>query len=241
MADIVWFSRLVKAHRRCCSRLVIGAEGRILNYVNGTWSKTLPYIFMIVAAFSRWPGLLPQNFSAFYALCFCAGVFFAPGMKWFLPLGTLFVTDLFLNVFYYKVAFHWFVLVNYVCFAGLIFMGGRFRPGTSFMRLLGSGILGAILFYLITNTIAWLFNPFNNPEYTKTFAGWLIALTKGTAGYPTTLEFFRNTLLSGGLFTALFAGAHKLAEAAESAREKESQDEKEEEPQGEPAPEEAKA
>ena len=66
------------------------------------------------------------------------------------------------------------------------------------------------MFYLITNTASWLFNPFHNPEYTKTIAGWIIALTKGTGGYPPTWEFFRNTLLSGGLFTALFAAAAKL-------------------------------
>ena len=36
--------------------------------------------------------------------------------------------------------------------------------------------------YLLTNTASWLFNPFANPEYTKDLAGWLIALTKGTAG-----------------------------------------------------------
>ena len=77
-------------------------------------------------------------------------------------------------------------------------------------------MLGAILFYLITNTAAWLFNPFHNPEYVKTFHGWLIALTRGTGGYPQTWEFFRNTFLSGGLFAGLFARAMKLAEAAEA-------------------------
>jgi len=102
-------------------------------------------------------------------------------------------------------------------------------------------VLGACLFYLLTNTAAWLFNPFGNPEYTKDLAGWLIALTKGTAGHPPTLEFFRNTLMSGGLFTALFAGASKLGEAAESAREKQSEEEQEDEPDAEPAPDEGKA
>ena len=88
--------------------------------------------------------------------------------------------------------------------------------------------MGAILFYLITNTASWLFNPFNNPEYTKTLAGWLTALTKGTAGWPQTWEFFRNTLLSGGLFTGLFVGAMKFSESvAESKQEAE---------QGEEAP-----
>lgn len=196
---------------------------------------------MAVAALSRWPGLLPQNFSAFYGLCFCAGVFFAPGMKWFLPLGTLLATDLVLNVFYYHASpLQPYLLINYICFAGIILMGIRFGPNASFFRLLSGGILGAVLFYLVTNTAAWLFNPFHNPEYVKNLAGWLIALTKGTGGYPTTLEFFRNTLLSGGLFTALFAGALKLSEAAESAREKKAE-EAEGDPEGETAPEEANA
>ena len=83
-------------------------------------------------------------------------------------------------------------------------------------------MLGAILFYLITNTAAWLFNPFGNPEYTKDLTGWLIALTKGTAGHPPTWEFFRNTLLSGGLFTGLFVGAMKLSEATQAEAEEES-------------------
>jgi hypothetical protein len=196
---------------------------------------------MLVAAFSRWPGLLPQNFSAVYALCFCAGAFFAPAMKWWLPMTMLVVTDFILNVFFYHVSpLQPYLLLNYVVYAGLIFMGSRFSPRASFVKLLSGGILGAILFYLITNTAAWLFNPYNNPEYTKNLAGWIIALTKGTGGWPTTLEFFRNTLMSGGLFTALFAGALKLSEAAESAREKETEEEPEE-AEGEPAPEEAKA
>ena len=70
--------------------------------------------------------------------------------------------------------------LNYVAYAVLFFLGRRFKPSSSFLGLLGGGVLGALLFYLITNTASWLLNPFNNPEYTKTLAGWLIALTKGT-------------------------------------------------------------
>ena len=122
--------------------------------------------------------------------------------------------------------------------------GRRFKPGDSWLKLLGGGLLGAVLFYLITNTAAWFFNPFGNPEYTKDLAGWLIAMTVGTkAGWLPTWEFFRNTLLSGGLFTGLFAGAMKLSESLESAREKELAAEAADEPEeSEPAqPEEAKA
>jgi hypothetical protein len=204
----------------------------------------LPLALMLVFALSRIPGMLPQNFSAAYALAFCAGVYFSGRLGWWLPLGTLLITDFGLNLYYrFYLGWHVFELpvlkyqiFNYVSYVVLIWLGRRFRPHSSFIGLLGGGILGALLFYLITNTASWLFNPFGNPEYTKTFVGWLTALIKGTAGWPQTWEFFRNTLLSGGLFTGLFVGAMKMTEAAESKREKEVPAEAEAEPEnGEPA------
>jgi hypothetical protein len=207
--------------------------------------QLLPWLFALVVALSRWPGLLPPNFSMVYALMFCAGVFF-PGRRGLaLPFGALLVTDLALNG-YYQFArgvdvFTWggvgYLACNYAGYFGLFWLGRRFRPQSPLLGLLGGGLLGALLFYLITNTAAWLLNPFHNPEYTKTLAGWIIALTKGVGGYPETWEFFRNTLLSGGLFTALF-GAAWQATAAESPQEK---GESAPEADGEPEPEEAKA
>jgi len=205
--------------------LVKPDQNAILQAVNINWHKWLPGMFMLLAAMSRWPGLFPPNFSAFYALAFCAGSFFPANIKWWLPLLTLVVSDVALNLYYYFGmginAFQWTQLINYGAFLAIVWFGSRFNPRASFLRLLSGGVVGAVLFYLITNTAAWLFNPFNNPEYTKDLAGLLIALTKGTGGYPTTLEFFRNTLLSGGLFTGLFAGAMKLTAAPETAEEKE--------------------
>jgi hypothetical protein len=194
---------------------------------------------MMVAALSRWPGIFPPNFSAFYALAFCAGAFFPPRMKWWLPLGTLLVTDLALNFFFYHTAPKIHQLVNYSVYAALIFFGSRFSHKSRFLHLFTGGIIGALVFYFLTNTAAWLFNPFGNPEYTKDLAGWITALTLGTKGHPTTLEFLRNTLLSGGLFTGLFAGAMKLTEAAESIREKGEETEPAKEPEAEAEPEEA--
>lgn len=201
------------------------------------WSKWLPYLFMALAAFSRWPGLFPPNFSAFYGLAFCAGAFFPRTIKWWLPLGTLVLSDIALNLYY---CFHLHInafkpaqLVNYAAFLGIIWFGARFSPRSSFVRLLAGGIVGAILFYLITNTASWL----ANPEYTKDLAGWIVALTKGTNGYPTTLEFFLRTLTSGGLFTGLFAGAMKLSAAPEPAEDKEAEPEPAPEPEPKESPE----
>ncbi|HMJ91078.1 MAG TPA: DUF6580 family putative transport protein [Candidatus Acidoferrum sp.] len=192
--------------------------------MNGKRNVWLIALLLIVFAITRWPGLMPPNFSAVYALVFCAGVFFRGGSAWWLPLVVLGVTDLALNCYYtfYKHfdAFQWYQLVNYPIYAGLIWFGRRFDPKRSIALLIGGSIIGALLFYVITNTAAWLFNPFGNPEYTKNIAGWIIALTKGTGSWPQTWEFFRNTLLSSGLFTALFAAAFKYSEHLESAAEK---------------------
>jgi hypothetical protein len=79
--------------------------------------------------------------------------------------------------------------------------------------------------------------------YAKTLAGWIQAITTGLPGYPPTWEFFRNTLLSGGIFSGLFAGAMKLTEpstSSESSREKEEEKEKEPAPVPEGEPTEAK-
>jgi hypothetical protein len=206
--------------------------------VSEKWKKLLPVAFIVLAALSRWPGLFRPNFSAFYGLAFCAGAFFPRSTKWWLPLGTLAVTDIALDFYYHSFSPEQFV--NYAVFAGLIWFGTRFNPRTPFLWLLSGGILGAVAFYLITNTASWLLNPFHNPEYTKDLAGWLIALTKGTHGYPPTTEFFWNSLLSGGLFTGLFAGAMKLT-APEPAEAKEPEEEPEPEPAGDEAPGDAKA
>jgi uncharacterized protein DUF6580 len=212
-------------------------------------NRWLPWIFVALFAVSRIPGLLPLNFSAAYAFAFCAGVYFPRKNSWWLPVLILFATDIGLN-FYYQHKYPddnvWSasnlanLAFNYVAYAALIFLGRRFRPQSSFASLLGGGIFGAILFYLITNTASWFFNPFHNPEYAKTFSGWLLALTKGINGWPTTLEFFRNTLLSGGLFTALFVAAAKLTAPAESPADKKA-GARDEDPETEEKPEELSA
>jgi hypothetical protein len=219
--------------------------------VKEKWNKLLPVLFVAVFALSRIPGLMPANFSVAYAFAFCAGVYFRGATAWWLPLGVMAATDIGLN-FYYQHANPdsnvWSapnlanLAFNYAAYAVLILLGRRFKPQSRFVALLGGGLLGAILFYLITNMASWFFNPFNNPEYSKNLAGWIIALTKGTGGYPSTWEFFRSTLLSGGLFTALFVAAEKLTAPAESPADKTAgAREPENETEAGESPEEAKA
>jgi hypothetical protein len=192
----------------------------------------LPLALMVSFALTRIPGVLPLNFSAAYALAFCAGVYLPARMAWWLPLSVLLLTDVSLNLFYYHAApVSGYLLMQYVGYATLILLGRQFRAGSSWLALLGGGLAGAVLFYLITNTASW----FQNPEYPKTLLGWIQALTTGLPGYPPTWTFFRNTMLSSGLFTGLFVGAMKLTEAREP------EEETETEPVEEVEPEESKA
>ena len=192
-------------------------------------------------AVSRWPGWLPPNFSAVYALMFCAGALLPQRGGIWVPLGLLAVTDIALN-FYYQFAKGlsvWtpssliFLSFNYVAYAGLFYVGRTTRPIADQLRhrlgsfghlarwltLTAGGVASAVLFYFITNTASWLFNPFGNPEYPRSIAGWITALTTGVKGFPQAWEFFRNSLLSSGLFAALFAGAWEFT-AAESPADK---------------------
>jgi hypothetical protein len=172
----------------------------------------LAILLLLVFAVTRWPGLLPENFSAAYALLFCAGVYFPGRFAWWLPLGTMLLSDILMNVlFYHTDPVGFYMLVNYLVYAAIVRLGRWFSPRTGWWWLLSGGLLGAILFYLVTNTLAWL----QIPVYAKTLAGWFQALTTGVPGYPPTWQFFRNTLLSSGLFTGLFVGAMKLSAAAE--------------------------
>ena len=195
----------------------------------------LPLVLMLVFAASRWPGMLPQNFSAAHALLFCAA-FWLPGwMGWVLPLATIIVTDILLNLFQYnasvfdpRLVTNWMILALFVVLAK--WLARRRSYGRGFLGTL----LGALLFYLVSNTVSWMVNP----AYAKTIAGWVQALTVGLPGFPPTWVFGLKSLLGTGLFTGLFAGAMKWSEALDATEpEPELADEEEVETPSEPAPE----
>lgn len=205
---------------------------------NRAW---LVVLLVTVFAVSRYPGLLPANFSVAYALVFCSGVYLRGSLGWWLPLVVMLATDLALDAYYscqgssvWNLNTLEWMAFQYVAYALILLLGRAFRPNSHFLGLLGGGILGAFLFYFITNTAAWLVNP----AYPHNLPGWLTALTKGMDGYPSTLSFFLKTLFSGGLFTALFTAAEKLtaeSPADKTAGAREPADESGASPEPEPA------
>jgi hypothetical protein len=202
-------------------RLAEARVGVSCSPVNKKSNPWLTVLLLAVFVVSRWPGLLPVNFSVVYGLVFCCGAFHRR-FAWWLLLSVMLATDIGLNLFYYQtVIFSDYQAVNYLAYLALYFLGRQFNTRSSLPKLVGGGLLGAVIFYIVTNTAAWL----QNPEYAKTLSGWFQALTVGTSGWPETWKFFRNTLLSGGLFTGLIAWALQSTEAPEPEVKKETEEE----------------
>ena len=130
----------------------------------------MPLVLMLVFVASRWPGMLPQNFSAAHALLFCAA-FWLPGwMGWVLPLATIIVTDILLNLFHYSMPVMVpELVVNWMILALFVVLAKWLAKRRSYGRVFLGTLLGALLFYLVSNTVSWLVNP----VYAKTIAGWV--------------------------------------------------------------------
>jgi len=176
--------------------------------------RALPFIvFVIVLGFARIFGAMTSdsfvNFQPLGALLFCGMALFGwrglilPAIAW---LITLPLTNIAQGYVWYST-----ILTPLLGFAAMIALARLFknaRPGKLF---LGS-LAGAIVFYLVTNTLSWV----SDPLYaTKSFATWVQALTVGLPQYAIpTWVFFRNALFAQGLFTGLFLLATRTAPLA---------------------------
>jgi len=169
--------------------------------------KWLPlFVFVVILGAARIVGAItPENLpnlQPFGALFFCGMAFYgvkwlwAPALAWFLtyPLTSA------LNGYGWSAQ----LLVTVVGFAAIVGLA-RFFKGKSFGKIFLGSLGAAVIFYLLTNTLSWAFDP----GYAKSLQGWSQALFSGLPGYPPTWTFFRNSLISQGVFT----GAFLLAQA----------------------------
>ncbi len=177
------------------------------------------------------------NFAPFAAIAFCGAVYFRDKRLWLLPFAGLCLTDLYVNWFYareYGYHLEWTGYVaRVISFAAGLGLGWWVSTRKSWLWLLNGSLLGALLFYFITNTLSWWSDAF----YAKTLAGWWQALTIGHPEYPPTIYFFRNTLFGDLMFTGLFAGVMEWI--AKRNEEPSLLDNEEEETEGEEKPVEA--
>lgn len=141
------------------------------------------------------------NLSPLAAMALCAGAFFP--RKWGLaaPLVAQVASDAiihFLRPHPFNLGYSLLLLGHCAILLGL---GWIVRRHFSVLRLLGASLLGSILFYLISNTASFWYDP----AYAKNLAGWAQALTTGVPGYPPTYLFFFKSTGGDLFFTALIS------------------------------------
>ena len=152
------------------------------------------------------PGL--PNFAPLMALAFCGALFLPGALAFVVPFGALLLSDLLLNLHYGVSLLSSGELVRYACYGIAVACGlAARRTHASPLPVLGLVTANSLLFYLVTNTAAWI----GNTSYPQTFAGLLQSLTVGLPGFPPTWTFFRNSLASDLVFAAVFLAALHLA------------------------------
>jgi hypothetical protein len=158
-------------------------------------------LYRVCYALAGSPGAW-ANFSPLAAILLCSAAYLPRRFIILACLGPLIAADLFLNAHYHASIIDAEMVSRYFCFGLILLLGYAVRKQQQYKVLLlfGSTIAGSCLFYLVTNTTTWI----STADYAKTLAGWWQALTIGEPGFPPTLLFFRNTLVSDLFFTALF-------------------------------------
>ena len=176
-------------------------------------------LFLFIVAYRTAPLFLPEgswnaalNISPVSAVALCGAVYFRGHARWLVPFSSLFAADCLLNTFGYRVpVFSGEMLVRYCAVAAVSALGFMVRKhAESSVRLpslIVASTFGSFIFYITTNTAAWA----ANPAYAPTLEGLLQSLTNGLPGYPSTLWFYRQTLIGDMLFTLIFAGSVTLA------------------------------
>lgn len=165
--------------------------------------RFLPFVvFAIVLGLARVIGAMtPENLGNLQplgALFFCGMALFGwrgvilPTMVWLItyPLTSM------------AQGYGWSaqLLIPLLGFAAMIFLASFFKnakPGRVFLGSLAS----AIAFYFITNTLSWVFDPLYAPKSLATLGQ---ALWTGLPQFSPTWLFFRNSILSQAIFSAVF-------------------------------------
>jgi Family of unknown function (DUF6580) len=173
--------------------------------------------YRIVTGLFAQPGSIGLlNFAPLAAIALCAAAYFPAKYKFTVPMIALLISDVVLNIHYGFSLLSPFVLSHYLGFALVGCLGLLLQNRRSMKTLLPASIAGSLIFYIVTNSVSWVFDP----GYVKNFTGLVQALTVGLPAYSSTPTwiFFRNTLLSDLFFTLLFVACMNFGARAEHSR-----------------------
>jgi hypothetical protein len=152
-----------------------------------------------------------SNLTPFGAMALFGGFYFKDKWKAILvPVSALWISDIFLNRFYYKTEWVFFYggqLWVYGVFAATVVLGMMMgRP--SFLRVAGFGIGAALLHWLVTDFGVWIGGATDittGLPFTKDWNGFVKCLTLA-------IPFLRNMVLGNLVFCGGMFGAFEWAQ-----------------------------
>jgi hypothetical protein len=155
---------------------------------------TIITLLIVIAVLSRFfPHI--NNVSPIAAIALFGGAMFSDKRIAFgLPLLAMFISDIFLG-------FHSTMIVVYLSFALVVFIGFWVGKKVSVSRVIIGSLSGSLLFFLITNFGVWMMTNL----YDTSFNGLINC-------YIMAIPFFRNTLLGDLIFSGVLFGGFALAE-----------------------------
>jgi hypothetical protein len=117
------------------------------------------------------------------------------------PFGALFVSTLVVNAVRGWPLISPYTAVVALCFALVFGLAWLVRGTRRVSTVLGVTVAGTLVFYVLSNTVAWFFEP----AYAPSVAGWLQAQTVGLPipGAPPAWWFFAKSLAGDLLFSSL--------------------------------------
>lgn len=161
----------------------------------------------------RWYKLTPEGadflpgFSPWMALAFAGTLLFSRGrFLWLIPVAIIGIDQI---SFGFDGASLKAALPTYACLALAAWWASTLHSKVGIFGILGRAVVGTVGFYVVTNSASWL----TNPIYAKSVEGWIQALTVGMPGYPASILFFRNALLSDLAFSIVLIAAYNMEAA----------------------------
>ncbi len=160
----------------------------------------MAYFIVLVAVAARFVPH-PWNFSPVYgALLFAGARLKSRDAVWY-PVALLAASDFLLTSVLYHLHFSgWQEAPDLVAFAVLALLGRSIRNRVTARNVLAASLAGATAFFLISNFGVWL-----------AFEAYPLTGQGLAACCAAALPFFRNTLESSVLYSALLFGGYELA------------------------------
>ena len=163
---------------------------------------------IVIAVVSRIIPHLP-NFTPIESIALFSGAYLASKrLSFILPLLGIYLADLVLNNTIYRSfypesdSFIWisgYMVWTFLAMIGIVFFGRLLKNKIKPLNILGFSILGSLLFFILSNFGVWL----GSVVYPKSITGLMEC-------YTMAIPFFRNSLLSNLMFTAVLFGSMEI-------------------------------